>query len=241
METISPRQALAAEVHNLGISGYAAFSQRLCRFFSAVMPLFHPNNWYQGSYSSISTTDFLQNVVSGVAASSLYMTLFFFQRLHQESAWTHDVSCFQTLFQHTQHTPTIFNIRGWPHIWGHWTTKIQTTKARTITTKIVTTKAPKNRETSKYLLGTAGSPAMEFDAAWDFALAQEQAFLEAWDEAERQFRKKKRHRRKATSDPYQEPSVEVWLAWKWRITFLVLFFWWVFLSNRTCSYRKILE
>jgi hypothetical protein len=40
METISPRQALAAEVHNLGISGYAAFSQRLCRFFSAVMPLF---------------------------------------------------------------------------------------------------------------------------------------------------------------------------------------------------------
>jgi len=42
---------------------------------------------------------------------------------------------------------------------------------------------------------------MEFDAAWDFALAQEQAFLEAWDEAERQFRKKKRHRRKATSDP----------------------------------------
>jgi hypothetical protein len=33
METISPRQALAAEVHNLGISGYAAFSQRLCRFF----------------------------------------------------------------------------------------------------------------------------------------------------------------------------------------------------------------
>ena len=46
---------------------------------------------------------------------------------------------------------------------------------------------------------------MDFDAAWDLALQQEQEFLNAWDEAEQKFQNScKRRKMIATSDPYLE-------------------------------------
>ena len=62
---------------------------------------------------------------------------------------------------------------------------------------------------------TAGSPAMDFHSAWDLALEEEKAFLEAWDQAEQQFKKRKSRRNRATSDPY----LEVFLAWQLKVDF----------------------
>ena len=72
---------------------------------------------------------------------------------------------------------------------------------------------------------SATPAAMDFDAAWDLALQQEQEFLNAWDEAEQKFQNScKRRKRIATSDPYLE-----YLDY-------TFFFLAVFISESVCTY-----